>query len=256
MSTTSRIAGWYRKLVRLYPNPFRTEFGEDLVIVFEDIWRDSASKPAADRLRLLTFVAWDAIKSLLKEWADVLRWPDKVVLAGAALLLVMDVASHACSGIANAVYLWSSFAVAKFVFRRAERRHWSVPVMIAALIGPALYFGAIGLRAMPTFDAHARFGVGYDLAGLAVILVAVAAQVMSHAAEPDPAPAQRRWLGKRPYVGGLTVLLTIVCAICAVVGLIRFGALWRHDDTAVLLVIGNSLFSRFHAVWRRPVASP
>jgi hypothetical protein len=40
MNTPSRSVRWYRRLLWLYPKHFRNEYGDDMVIVFEEMLRD------------------------------------------------------------------------------------------------------------------------------------------------------------------------------------------------------------------------
>jgi hypothetical protein len=250
MQPASRIPAWYRQLVRLYPNPFRAEFGDDLALVFEETWRNHSSRSVNDRLRFLTFVAWDFLKSMAKEWTGVLRWPDKVVLGGAAYLVLTDLTSHTCSGIANAAYLWGGIAIAVVAIRPVAKRRWSLlPLSIASVLGPSLYFGAICLQT--TSARHASLGRGYDLACLALLLFTVGSDVASASQMSNPARKNHGWFGQHPFSTGLKIL----CVACAAAGVIRFGV-WGHDDDTVFLLIGNSLFTRLQGRWNQPTVSP
>jgi hypothetical protein len=250
MPPASRIPAWYRQLVRLYPNPFRAEFGEDLALVFEDTWRNHASKSVHDRLRFLTFVAWDLLKSMAKEWTDVLRWPDKVVLGGAAFLVLSDLASHTFSGMANAGYLWGGMAVAVFAIRPVAKRRWALlPLLTAAVLGPTLYLGATCLQT--TSARHAPLGTGYDLAYLALLLFTVITDVTSTRVTLHPVRRKYGWFGERPFITGLKIL----CVACAAAGVVRFGVWGHDDDTVFILLIGNSLFTRLQGMWNQSTVS-
>src|SRR5690349_23887189 len=43
MNTRDRHVWFYRRLITLYPQPFRDEYADDMVMLFEDMLRDGSS---------------------------------------------------------------------------------------------------------------------------------------------------------------------------------------------------------------------
>lgn len=63
---------WYRRLVRLYPKAFRDRFGPEIILLFDDIYRDLQYAPPRDRTWRLVATSFDTIASIGQEQATAL----------------------------------------------------------------------------------------------------------------------------------------------------------------------------------------
>jgi hypothetical protein len=118
--------------------------------------------------------------------------------------------------------------------------------LITSIIGPALYFSAMCLQATSARSAH--IGTSYNIICLALLLFTVITDVTSSRVSATPTRKTYGWFGQWPFITGLEIL----CVACAAAGMVRFGVWGHDDDTVFLLLIGNSLFTRFQGMWRQP----
>ncbi len=165
----------YSALLRLYPRPFREEYGEEMRAAFRDMREHRRSTP----LRFWTFIVADAIVTAGRERLEGARWLAAAVFG----LLVTVAAAHLAVftfryfyhpyfedvsipalpyGLALGLILGLSVAVAQLaLFPAAERRagRWALASAVAMPIAILFCSTAInqaldGLR--PVVDAHPR----------------------------------------------------------------------------------------------------
>jgi hypothetical protein len=90
-------ARWYRRLVNLYPGPFRARHGEEMLHIFEVEWVRARVQGRKARWRYGRSVVWDLLRTLPKELflAAPIMWLLSVVLF--SLALTLDPASGCCA---------------------------------------------------------------------------------------------------------------------------------------------------------------
>ena len=86
MNTRDRHVWFYRRLITLYPQPFRDEYADDMVMLFEDMLRDGSS--AAVWQRTLR----DVSKSVLVQRLEKLMSEPRARLAGVMTFVCLGIA--------------------------------------------------------------------------------------------------------------------------------------------------------------------
>jgi hypothetical protein len=223
---------WYRKLLLLYPKPYRERFGDQMVQMFGDLYRERKR----ENRNLFTFIIWvffETAKGIIKEnitfmiMQNTKRRLTLLTVVVAALLLIPFLAKWPWSSsdfVAAAVMLLGSGVAYEFISRRAQNTAYKLGV--AGAVGTALFIfwssGAVGIIGSEDNPANIMY--------LGVIAVEILGAIISRLRAPG--------MAKTMFVTAIAHALVPVIAL----------VIWKPElDSGVAQVIWINAF--FVILW-------